>query len=278
MKKKIVVAVALLALVAACGGSDSGDGGENIPASSAKSIDAAGTLSSLGTEVINTALGAMGGGGGGIVVTKGDGEDGPSVNCTWSTQTTFECSASDTQGGSCTATGEFTQDTFTFSVSLSCDNFHWDLDTIDGSLSMTVEVNTENIPGGGGGSPQVIKMTKGEKNNGETGECTIDDLDNTFGEDDLCQLSETGCLEPDAIFVILFDIGSDGIVVNTECGTFTFGSDYKMSMDLCMSSTTANGTIGISGTFNGSPAVLGSHLDPDNDGKANFTCDISGEE
>lgn len=262
MKKtgSIIIAVALIAFLSACGGGGSSSTTTTTTptATSAKSMAVNSELLSFGAEMmaaIPTALGA------GMVTktTVGD----YTYDCS-GTMNTYSCTITDPQGGSCTATGSFTgTGTSVFLATTTCDNFRPDSSTlVDGGLTIEISVNEANAPTDAAAMTVAKNMTK------ETGsdECDINDDDNTWGENDMCRESGTECTAQSAYFVFTYSIGSDGLTITNPCGTFIYSPGLTMSAFMCaITQSSFTFTFDLNGTFNGQPVDM----------TETFTCNIT---
>jgi hypothetical protein len=253
MKKtgSIVIAVALAAFLSACGGGGgSSTTGTTTPtATSAKSMAVNSELLNFGTQmwsVIPTALPS------GMVTKTTIGD--ATVSCT-GTLSGYSCTLTDTQGGTCTATGSFTGSGNTvFTAITTCDNFHPDSYTlVDGSLEIDININMDNAPA----ETSAITVAKNLAKETNAGECLIGDDDTTWGENDMCQLTETECTAANSFFTFNYVIGSDGLTITDPCGTFVYSPGLTMSAYMCaLTQTTFNFTFDLNGTFNGQPVDM----------------------
>jgi len=239
MTKKLVVAVALLALVAACGGGDSTSSGGTPSATSTKSIAATSKVMSVGYEAYAQVLAALGGS---AMVVKESGS-GISFTCSEAAYSSFLCTGTDLLGGTCTVSGSASGDLASFTMSFNCNNFHPDSDTlIDGSFDVGITLYNS----GAAMTTKNIAVTKEDA----AAECPADNA--TSFDDGLCTEGGTCTSSSTNLVAILdFTIGSDGLVVTDSCGTYTFGANANISENLCFDSTTIIMGYNIDGTFNG---------------------------
>jgi hypothetical protein len=248
MKKRLAAAVAVLALFAACGGGSSGGGGGTTPsATSTKSIAATsmvimGAFESFVTDIMPllTPAGAM---------VTGEKVTGVSFTCDQSLYTNFLCTGTDLQGGWCSVSGSQGSNINNFTFSYDCTNFHPDADTVlNGSFAVELQLySTSDSTAVKGVAPGKAVWAKEDG----AGECAIADNDVTF-DDGAC--TEGGTCNSNLAAVIEFSIGSGGLVLTDSCGTFTYGSDFKVSENLCINPTDMVMELTMSGTLNGGNA------------------------
>jgi hypothetical protein len=257
----LVTAVAVLAF-AACGGSDTatpgGGGGTTPSATSTKSIAADQKVMQVGFTAYQQVMTAIGGG---AMVVKETGSDSISFNCTEASYASFACTATDSSepNGICTVTGSATADYSSFTFDLVCNNFHPDLDTtIDGSFAITVTV------GNTGAAMTTKNMTFGKTGDTEketSGTCDISDDDTSYDGGACTEGGECSAASTDLIATIAFTVGSEGLTLVDECGTYVYGAGFNATTNLCgdPSSFDAGSPVfvmgfDLQGTFNGESA------------------------
>lgn len=262
MKKtgSIVVAVALIAFLSACGGGGSSTTTNTATptATSAKSMNVNSELLSLGMQMMYAIPGALGA----AQVTKEVITD-YTYTCTGALNS-YSCTITDPQGGTCTAVGSFTgAGNSLFLATTTCDNFHPDPSVlVDGSITIEISVNQANAPD----EWMATTVAKGLEKETSSEGCIISDDDDTWGENDMCQIGGTECTAQGAFLIFTFTIGQDGLTIVDDCGTFVYSPGLTMSAFMCaVSQSMWTFTFDLNGTFNGQPV----------DFTETFTCNIA---
>ncbi len=272
MKKGMIVVAAVFAL-AACGGSgsstDTGGTGTAPAATSAKTVNNLTSVGQFGQEMFTTINDSLAGAGvpASVKAAKylAPVKTTATAECAMVDENSFTCTVNDGLGGTCDVTGDYSDATAFFTVTLDCVNFQGDCTTtIDGSFAMSASMNEANFPSD---FAAMTAKTTGEDSTDTDCDatCDVEDEDTTFGEDDLCSEGGT-CAEAAAFFIFDYTIGDEGLTIVDECGTFEWGANTTWDMLMC-AETSDIFTV----TFNAAGTFQGSSIDE----TFNVTCDFS---
>lgn len=265
MKGVAVVAGMLALMIAGCGGGSTPSSSDTPAASSAKTMNVLGGMSSLLYESMFGIMGTYEGGA--AIVAKSletlkVGEE-PRISCNNWIQVAaglqFECVVWDSLGSAtsadhkCDITGVWASPAYQFDLTYDCENFNPDSDvTVDGSYTVVFTISEEAF------ASQTVKACLGKHTDTTkaVAECAIEDAATEFESDGAtCSWNnETTplCATQDALFSAQITIGADGVTVVDPCGTFNFGAGTTMTTTGCTpTQTLINMTFTLNGTFNG---------------------------
>lgn len=260
--KGLVVAVSVLALSAmGCGGDSTGGGGGGTTTPTATSSKTLLALSNATGWMYGTSsliVGAVQGGGGASIKAETT-----SISCT-GTLDGFSCVIWDSQGSAtstdhkCDVTGSATMDTlYTFNLAYDCYGFKpSETGTVDGNWDAEITINPDAMP-----TASVNMSADGGFEKAETdGECSVEDIADACGQTFSCDggtcTVECGgtatCSEAQALAILVWTVGSRGVVVTDECGTYNLATGSTTDTTMCVPTQTSfNMTFVIDATING---------------------------
>lgn len=240
------VAIASMTAAAACGGGDSTTSGTT-PTSTPAATSAAVKSMSIGVvqytqDVLTQAMNAMGG------AAQTIKEATYSVSCTVLGDYSATCTVNDGTGGYCDIAFNMNQAGNAFDMEMSCYDFHPATNVVvDGDYSVTVSVSDTAFA-----SASMAAKSEPSTAKVESEDCTITE-DMTYPPECSDAQGQT-CTEAASTIFMEFLVGSRGLSVTDECGTYVFGSGTTMTTALCgdLQSYIYLFTFTLDGIFNGS--------------------------
>lgn len=249
----ILMAAAIVAFIAAgCGGSSSSNnGGTTPPATSSTTMTAMANASQWMSDTTVLIQSALNG-----TTTSVKTVSGNNIQCT-GTYGGFDCTIWDDLGSSssadhkCDVTGTYNTTLYSFDLDYDCYTFEPATNvSVDGNWTASISFNNTNTATSASKDAGTAKATSDS--------CDVEEISNVCGQTytfdgGSCTATCDGtssCTSSNALVVIEWTVGSRGITMIDECGTYVIASGTSATMLFCMPSnyqfimsSTMNGTI-----------------------------------